>query len=150
MKNRFILVLAVAIAGCASSGGTSGGSADAPRDNVMIRFTDMSVQPRTARVKAGGSVVWTNMASEFNGVISFPLSTESSFTCTELRPYLSRTATRLVSKSVAQDSDDVTLPCPLKPGEYDYQVDLFRGMAGGGMDGMDNPQRTLDGKIIVE
>ena len=43
--------------------------------------------------------------------------------------------------------EDAVLPCPLKPGEYEYEIYLFEKMGGGGMF---NPNTTMQGKLIVE
>ena len=48
-------------------------------------------------------------------------------------------------------TNDLEIPCPLKPGEYEYEVWLFpAGGMGGGFGGMDNPQSRMQGKIVVE
>ena len=57
---------------------------------------------------------------------------------------------RLVSMPVRMESEDVITPCPLKPGTYEYRIDLFTGVTGGGFDGFDNSLRTLPGKLVVE
>lgn len=45
------------------------------------------------------------------------------------------------------------LPCPLKPGEYEYKLQLFEAGtlmgAGSGSAQMDNPTSEMAGKIIV-
>jgi len=46
-------------------------------------------------------------------------------------------------------TNDLEIPCPLKPGEY--EIWLFSGGdMGAGFGGMDNPQSRMQGKIIVE
>jgi hypothetical protein len=43
------------------------------------------------------------------------------------------------------------LPCPLKPGTYDYQVLLFNAGPGGNVAvGEYNPQLTMPAKLVVE
>lgn len=142
-----ILVIAVVLGGCAGGAGTQSG----PRKDVVVQFTNMNIEPQTAQVAAGGNVAWTNMATEYGGVILFPESVVDSFTCTELRPLFTRTGDGLQSIPIAQDSENVALPCPLKPGSYDYQVNLFEAHGEGSMGvSMENPVRSLRGKIVVE
>jgi hypothetical protein len=45
----------------------------------MVQFTNMNVRPAVAEVAGGGTVVWTNMATGMNGVVSFPLSACRNF-----------------------------------------------------------------------
>ncbi len=72
MRTHLMFFVFLAIAGCAQSGG--GGASDGPKSNIMVQFTNMNVRPAVAEVAAGGTVVWTNMATGMNGVVSFPLS----------------------------------------------------------------------------
>lgn len=149
---RAILIAAglAATLGCAQGGGSAHAGSQAPSNNVMVSFDNMMVNPPVAHVAQGGSVVWTSHSGEFKGIVSFPLSIAESFTCSQLGPIFSKTADRYMSIPITQDSEDVLLPCPLKPGEYDYKIDLFGGVVGDPNAGMYNPQRSLDGKIIVE
>jgi hypothetical protein len=45
--------------------------------------------------------------------------------------------------------NDLETPCPLKPGEYEYEIWLFSSMMGG-PSGMDDPQSRMQGKIVVK
>ena len=151
MTFRPLAVLALAASFvCAPAAASDHASRNKPRKHVMVQFSDMSVHPKIAQVLPGGSVVWINYSTMYRGVISFPLSTASSFTCSELRPIFSKTADRIQSIPVTGDMENVALPCPLKPGEYDYKIDLFSGELGGLDAGMYDPERSMDGKIIVK
>jgi hypothetical protein len=160
MKTRIefisIPVLVFALIGCAQSGGTppaSHAGHGASESDIVVQFTDSGIRPSVATFPASGRIAWTNMASEYNGVVAFPLDMANSFTCTDLRPQFSRTDTHIVSMPIARDMENVTLPCPLKGGEYEYQILLFRGAAGGdlgGLGNMYNPNRSLTGKLVVQ
>ena len=122
-----------------------------PRKHVMVQFTDMSLHPSIAQVVEGGTVSWVNYASMYQGSIVFSDAVAAAFTCSELRPNWMKTGTGYQSVSITMGGarDDLKLPCPLKPGEYEYEIWLFSdGMGGPG--GMDNPQSRLQGKIIVK
>lgn len=122
-----------------------------PRKHVMVQFTDMSLHPSIAQVVEGGTVSWVNYASMYQGSIVFSDAVAAAFTCSELRPNRIKTGTGYQSVPITMGGarDDLKLPCPLKPGEYEYEIWLFSdGMGGPG--GMDNPQSRLQGKIIVK
>jgi len=113
----------------------------------------MSIVPKEARVKQGGSVAWISVASTYRGVISFPDSIRSHLTCKDLRPTFFEAGNgRLQSIPVDRGQENVALPCPLQPGTYDYRVDLFTGAQGSVAPGigMDDPIESIDGKLIVE
>lgn len=122
-----------------------------PRKHVMVQFTDMSLHPSIAQVVEGGTVSWVNYASMYQGSIVFSDAVAAAFTCSELRPNWMKTGTGYQSVPITMGGarDDLELPCPLKPGEYEYEIWLFSdGMGGPGS--MDNPQSRLQGKIIVK
>jgi hypothetical protein len=150
-----VTAFAIAIGGCAQSAvpvATQHPTTNEPREHVLVRFTNMSLRPSVAQVLEGGTVAWTNLSSNRGGVVSFPLSVVDHFTCDELRPAFYQTADRLVSIPIGADSADVALPCPLEPGEYEYRLDLFRGLrrVGPSISNIDNPDLSLPGKIIVK
>jgi hypothetical protein len=150
-----VLAFVIAVGGCAQSAvpvATQHPTTNEPRQHVLVRFTNMSLRPSIARVHEGGTVAWANLSSNRGGVVSFPLSIVDHFTCDELRPVFYRAAERLVSIPISGNSPDVALPCPLEPGEYDYRLDLFRGLrrVGPSISNIDNPDLSLPGKIIVK
>ena len=135
------VLFALACAGAPNAPGEGSG----PRQHVEIQFGDMAIHPETAILRQGGNAVWINTSTEFQGAVVFPEGIKASFTCDDLRPVFSKTGAGYQSIPISADVESVALPCPLKPGSYDYQLYLFDDMSG-----MDNPQRTLQGKIVVE
>jgi hypothetical protein len=128
-------------------------SKNKPRKHVMVQFTDMSLHPSIAQVLEGGTVSWVNYGSMYQGSIVFSDEVAAAFTCSELRPDWSKTGTGYQSIPITMGgaSNDLEIPCPLKPGEYEYEIWLFSGGdMGGGFAGMDDPQSRMQGKIIVE
>jgi hypothetical protein len=144
MRHTAVAVSALFVLACAGAPNAQG-EGSGPRQHVEIRFDDMALHPETAILRQGGNAVWINTSTEFQGAVVFPESIKASFTCDDLRPIFSKTGTGYQSIPITGDVENVTLPCPLKPGSYDYQLYLFDDMSG-----MDNPQRTLQGKIVVE
>lgn len=124
-----------------------------PRKHVMVQFTDMSLHPSIAQVEEGGTVSWVNYGSMYEGSIVFSDDVAKAFTCSDLRPDWSKTGTGYQSIPITMGgaSNDLEIPCPLKPGEYDYEIWLFSaGAMGGGFGGMANPESRMQGKIIVK
>jgi hypothetical protein len=149
------MVIAIAIGGCTQSAvpvATQKPTTNEPRKHVLVRFTNMSLRPSVARVTEGGTVAWTNLSSNRGGVVSFPLSIVDHFTCDGLRPVFYQTSDRLVSIPITANAGGVVLPCPLEPGEYDYRLNLFRGLRGVGpsASNIDNPDLSMPGMIIVK
>ena len=122
-----------------------------PRKHVMVQFTDFSLHPSTAQVLEGGTVSWVNYASLYSGSVVFSDAVAAAFACKELRPNWMKTGAgyQSIPITVGGASDDLQIPCPLKPGEYDYEVWLFSDSPGG-IGGMENPQSQLSGKIILQ
>jgi hypothetical protein len=147
MKRLILCIVALAAAGgCGQPTAMSQPTTSAPRDRVIVHFTDMHLSPSVAQVTRGGSVGWVNYASNYIGVVSFPKSVVSRFTCSELRPMFSETGTGLASLPIRmQGMPNVVLPCPLQPGEYEYRIDLFDDPRN-----LYDPQLTLPGKIVVK
>jgi hypothetical protein len=138
-------VVAAAIA-CGQPAAVSPTTTNAPRDFVLVHFTDMYLAPSAAQLNRGGSLGWVNYTTDYVGVVAFPKSVASRFTCSELRPMFSMAGTDLVSLPIRSDGmQNVTLPCPLQPGEYEYRIDLFVDPQN-----LYDPQLTLPGKIIVK
>jgi hypothetical protein len=123
-----------------------------PRKHVMVQFTDMSLHPSIAQVLEGGRVSWVNYASMYEGSIVFSDEVAAAFTCSDLRPNWMKTGTGYQSIPITMGgaSDDLELPCPLKPGTYQYEIWLFSETMGGDPAAMEDPQSRMQGKIIVE
>ncbi len=143
MKRILTVVCAVALlAACAQQ---SAETRNAPRKHVMVHFTDSYLAPSIAHVLPGGSVGWVNYASEYDGTISFTSAVAANFTCKDLRPIFSKTGDGVASIPMTTGGmENVVTPCALKPGEYDYTINLFNRT-----DDQYNPTRTLSGKIVV-
>jgi plastocyanin len=124
-------------------------SKNKPRKHVMVQFTDMSLHPSVAQVLAGGTLSWVNYGSMNQGSIVFSDEVAAAFTCPDLRPNWSKTGSGYQSIPITMGgaTNDLEIPCPLRPGEYEYEIWLF---SGGGMGGMDDPQSRMQGKIIVK
>ena len=123
-----------------------------PRKNVVVQFSDASLHPSIARVTPGGGVAWLNYTMGYTGAVLFPDSFPSDLTCGEPGPRFSRVARGYQSIPISTSGgEDVALPCPLKPGEYQYEIYLF-GSAFEGDPGssMFDPNTTMQGKIVVE
>lgn len=133
---------------CAGNTWTQPPSTNDPRKQVMVQFTDATVHPETARVLEGGNVVWINYASSMDAAVVFPESVKSGFTCDQLRPLFEKTADGYQSIPIRRDREDVMLPCPLKPGEYAYEIWIFEG--GMGTLGEGEPGAKIPAKIVVE
>ena len=114
----------------------------------MVQIMDAYVHPKTAQVTSGGTVSWATYTTHYASAILFPASIKSALTCSDLRPNWNEVAAGIQSLplSSATGINDIELPCALKPGSYDYQVQLFNRADGG----MFNPQLTLPGKIVVQ
>jgi plastocyanin len=159
---RAILILGsaaiTALAGCSTNtpGWSQASSTNKPRKNVTVQFTDATLHPETARVTQGGSVGWINYSTGFDGSVVFADSILSSFTCSDLRPIFMKVAAGYQSIPIKEGGpENVTLPCPLEPGEYEYELWLFSpgtlgGVGQGAGAGMDDPQSQMKGKIVVE
>jgi len=125
----------------------TGGGGNVPRGSVVIQINNESINPKTAQVKAGGSVVWTNF-STYTARVAFPMSIMDGLTCTEIRPDFFKTADEIKSIPIRGGTLDLVLPCPLKPGVYDYTANLFSGQ--GTVDDINNPQLRIPGRIVVK
>lgn len=148
-------LLAISMAGCGTPVWQQQPSTNKARKHVVVQFTNATLHPSVARVLPGGNVAWVNYASGMDGTVVFPASIKESFICTELRPLFMKVAAGYQSMPIKGSSmESVALPCPLKPGEYDYKLQLFEGgtlmgFGNAGGAGMDNPTSEMAGKIIV-
>jgi hypothetical protein len=155
MSARLLAIVALSLlAACAQStpSSTPEASTNTPRKDLAIQFDEENVRPSEGRVLQGGRVTWVNQAEDMSGAIAFPASIRSAFTCTELRPQLSETGEGYVSMPITPGMGEAfELPCPLKPGSYDYKVLLFNAGPGGNAGvGMYDPQLTMPAKLVVE
>jgi hypothetical protein len=112
-----LLMLAFAVACGGNPTWSSDPSTNHPRAHVMIQFTDASLHPGTAQITANGNVVWINYANAKQGTIFFESSIRDAFPC-DMRPLFAEVAGGWQSIPISGDSENVTLPCTPKPGEY--------------------------------
>lgn len=115
------------------------------RQDVVVQFGNASVFPADARIKANGSVTWSNTSS-YMAVIRFPKADKTKFACRPvLRPDWQYVADALESIPAGGAAENIVFPCSLQPGTYPYTISLF-----GDIGDMDNPTSTLAAKLIVE
>jgi hypothetical protein len=138
----------LALLGCGTplSGGPP--STNRPTKHVMVQFTNMTLHPSHAQVIEGGDVLWVNYAMNYTGTVVFPASTAKLFNCTDDRTIFMKTDNAYQSIPIEHDRERVITPCPLPPGEYDYELLLFEpGVSMGAM--LSDPVRRMPGKITV-
>jgi hypothetical protein len=123
-----------------------------PRQYVIVQFSDASLNPSIARVLPGGKIAWVNYAMSYTGAVLFPDSFKDALTCGDPGPRFTKVTGGYQSIPITTTAgEDVSLPCPLKPGEYEYQLLLFGGAFSGDPGSqMYDPDSTMQGKIIVE
>ena len=140
-----VVFLSAAIACAGTPQRTSSGkTTNKPRESMVVQINNMNVHPQVVRVKgAKNRVSWTNY-SDYAASVNFPISVKDGFTCTELRPDFVVSGDRIESIAALGDNEDLTTPCPLKPGTYPYEVYLFDRLTN-----RENPQLTVTGKIEV-
>ena len=120
-------------------------STNKPRLRVMVQFSDSYLHPSHAQILSGGTVSWANYGANLIGSVSFPVSIRASFSCVDLGPNWEQDASRVRSIPITGSMDDLELPCPLKPGTYDYELLLFDRLSDAY-----SPQLTLPGTISVQ
>jgi hypothetical protein len=123
-----------------------------PREYVVVQFTDATLNPSIARVLPGGKLAWVNYSMSYTGAVLFPPSFKDALTCGDPGPRFAKVTGGYQSTPITTDSgEDISLPCPLKPGEYEYQLNLFgNAFAGDPGSRAFNPDAVMQGKIIVE
>jgi len=115
--------------GCAGTGGSDG--AEDPQKvlrNPFVRISNASLSPTSARVQAGGRVTFVNISS-YLAVILLEAS-RSDFTCSRVGPDFEVHGDALRSTPIGSGGNQLTLPCPMKTGEYAYRVQLSAGIYG--------------------
>ena len=149
----FLTILALpALAGSETPTWKQFPSTNKPRKNVMVQFTDASLHPSVAQVVEGGIVSWVNYATMSEGSIVFSDEMATAFTCSDLSPNWMKTETGYHSLPITTGGamNELEIPCPLKPGEYEYEVWLFSGSMGDPAPDMGDPQSRMQGKIVVK
>jgi len=155
-RGVLVCLLLSGLLACSSMQGGSQESTNGPRKNVMVQFTDMTIHPSTAQITSGGTVVWVNYAATSAGVVFFPEASTKGFTCTDPRPIFSQVAGGWQSQVLPVNGlENVTLPCPMKPGTYPYELLLNNdmGLEGAGVydpSVFSNPTNSLKGTIVAQ
>jgi hypothetical protein len=122
-------------------------AADEP---TLVSFSEDSLSPATVHIATNGNVSWENHAEDTQGYVVFPATIAEGFTCGgNLAPYFQRTETGYQSLPLTTfASERVELPCPLRPGTYDYEVWILD--AGFAKTTPEGDARKLRGRIVVE
>lgn len=138
----FWIALAGLLASCASSPDPSGSG-----EPAVVRFSFEGVTPQTVEVPAGGNVGWVNEAPDATGYVVLPSSVASSESCDDVGPDFRESPGGYRSVAIQPfEEEPVLMPCPLPPGEYDYEILVTGTGLGEGVGG--GP--TLHGRIVVE
>ena len=115
-----------------------------------VQITWEALSPEAVQIAADGNVTWINNSDESRAFVIFPAAIAASFTCADLRPYFLQTEDGYRSLPLTSyESERVELPCPLKPGTYDYEIWLM-GAGEGGIASGDAGRTMLRGKIVVD
>ena len=111
--------------------------------NPFVRISNSSLSPSVTRVKAGSRVTFVNL-SNYLAVVSLRATT-ADFECKTLRPVFQIDGDQIRSKPIAGSGNQVTLPCAMKAGSYDYLVQLSAGIYSIG-----NQQLEYSGKLLFD
>jgi len=136
---------AMGVAAACTFGLAAIASADShDRKDVEIEIEEEGIEPAVAKAAEGAKVTFDN-DSDSLAAVAFPISITKSLECKDARPQWQTESEALVSMPLEDDAPDLVLPCALKKGEYPFKVRLFDRI-----ENMDNPRRTLEGKLVVE
>jgi hypothetical protein len=137
----------VLLISCAELRGTGPGGGSEPPTSLVHFYYDR-VEPETVRVGANATVTWENIAGDTMGYVVFPVSIARSFRCSDLEPAFSRTPNDYRSLPIGGvERERLSLPCPLAPGSYDYEIWL---VGSGFEEVMGQPKKVLRATIVVE
>jgi hypothetical protein len=117
---------------------------------AVVQFSYDGLKPEVVHITPDGNIKWVNLASDSRGVVVFPDSISTSFSCGgALGPYFVATEDGYRSLPIESfEPEDVKLPCSLEAGTYDYEVWIMG--TGLGDFGASSAQRSLPGKIVVK
>jgi hypothetical protein len=126
-------------------------SRNRPLEHVMVQFTDSTLHPSIAQLLKGGSLSWVNYASMSQGSIVLSDAVAKSFTCSDLGPNWIKidTGYQSIPITIGGALSDLELPCPLEPGDYEYEIWLFATEVDDPA-AEEEPQSRMQGKIVVE
>ena len=144
LRATALLSSALLAAACAGTGGSGESEQDVPRrQHAFVRISNASLSPETTTLTAGGRLSFVNTSS-YTAVVILQAAA-SDFECTRLGPVFQVEGDRIRSQPISDNGNRSTLPCPMKPGSYDYGVQL-----SGGFYGIGNLQLEHRGQIHVE
>jgi hypothetical protein len=142
-------LLLTGLTGCGISGLADRFTDDAPPEGV-VEIRDTGIQPDTAHLPPGGRITWVNRSTLYSAAILLPRDVIERLDCPGLRPSFSPVAEGYRSEPLESGGEETALPCPLPPGEYVYQVQLFEGYTMGTPMQVENPYQVEEARIIVE
>ena len=111
-------------------------------DDQIVHILETRTHPAVIELAPGGSVLWLN-ESKRRARISFAPEVAQHLTC-EPGADFRLSGRRLRSGQI--ETTQVSPPCHLAPGEYEYRVDLRPGSSAGVPNAFSRPIR---GKIVV-
>jgi len=143
-RTTVVLSCALLATACAGAGG-SGESAQSPpgRQHAFVRVSNTALSPETTTLAAGGRLSFVNTSS-YTAVVILQAAA-SDFECTRLGPAFQAEGNRVRSQPISDNGNRAALPCPMKPGSYDYGVQL-----SGGLYDIGNLHLEHRGRIHVE
>ena len=144
LRSTALLGCGLLAAACAGGGDSVGSEPNPPgRQHAFVRISNASLSPETTTLAAGGRLSFVNTSS-YTAVVILQAAA-SDFECTRLGPVFQVEGDRIRSQPINDNGNRSTLPCPMKPGSYDYGVQL-----SGGFYGIGNLQLEHQGQIRVE
>lgn len=144
LRSTALLSCGLLVAACAGGGGSVGPEQNPPaRQHAFVRISNASLYPETTTLAAGGQISFVN-TSNYTAVVILQAAA-SDFECARLGPVFKVEGDRIRSKPISDNGNRSTLPCPMKPGSYDYGVQL-----SGGLYGIGNLHIEHQGQIRVE
>ena len=127
LRATVLLSSALLAAACAGTGGSGESEQDVPRrQHAFVRISNASLSPETTTLTAGGRLSFVHVSS-YTAVVVLKASA-SDFGCARLGPAFHADGDRVRSQPIADNGNRTTLPCPMKAGSYDYEVQLSGGL----------------------
>ncbi len=141
MCSRLVLLLVLAlIFGPSLSLGAEPDHAE--HNHRMARILETRVHPKAIEIHSADAIGWLNYSSK-RARISFDAEVAKNLICRSKGTF-HVDGPRLISHDI-QATQFASL-CSLKPGEYEYRVELRSGLGGSGGAGLG---KSFTGKIVV-
>ena len=129
---------------CAGGGGNeAAGTPEPARRNPFVRISNASLSPPSTRAKAGSRVSFVNISSYLAVVVL--QASASDFECIGLGPDFEIDGDQIRSEPIGGSGNQISLPCSMKAGSYDYHVQLSAGVYAIG-----NQQLEYSGQLHFE